>query len=398
MAEHQQHEVFLVPTEKTRNRFKEVPQVSVEQIIDDLYAGTLDRSAWDRAMLGMADQIGSVGVLLFAVDPSTQIVLRDETYLMDPSAMQIYGQHWVAQDIRLSAAMSVPVGEPMFESKLDLNQSWKNSAILNDFLLPNDLPHSLGTWLHMAPDKIVSLSFQGSGRRGPFDDADARQIRTLVPHLRRALEIRDRLEAHQIRAETLSSAFEGLQFGLLVLDKRGCILDVNGLAQDLLRNEPAIRRERDHSLWLREPAGAQLRDLVRSKRPSNNNTNGIFHVPRGVGRQSLSVLVSPMPLVPSCWIGAEPRWLVFVFDPELRIAPAVEIVARDLGISEREAAVASLLAIGFDLSQISQRLGIRVHTTRSHLKHIFEKTGVRSQGDLIRRILASPASFAAIRK
>ncbi len=373
-----------------------MPQVSVEQIIDDIYAGTLDRSAWDRALLGIADHIGSSGALLFSVNPSAQVVLRDELYRLDSAAMQEYRQHWVAEDIRLRAAMCVPVGEPMFERKLDLQRPWERSAIYNEFLLAHDLPHSLGTWLHRAPDKIVSLSFQGSCRRGPFDETDAARIRALVPHLRRALEIRDRLEAQQIRAETLSSAVEGLQFGLLVLDRRGCVLEVNGLGQELLRNEPAIRCEKDHSLWLREPAGSQFRELLRSAGPGGNSS-GVFNVPRGVERQGLSVLVAPMPAVLFSWTGVEPRWLVFVFDPERRVAPAVEVVRRDLGISEREAEIASLLALGFDLPRIARGLGISVHTARSHLKHIFEKTGARSQGELMRRILASPAAYAAIK-
>jgi DNA-binding CsgD family transcriptional regulator len=251
--------------------------------------------------------------------------------------------------------------------------------------------------LHKGPDKVVALSFQATCHRGPFDESDAQCIKRLVPHVSRALEIRDRLETQQIRANTLSSAIEGLQFGLFVLDNKGCILDASGLAQELLRREPAIRREKDHTLWLREPAGSQLRDLVRKNEPSKGNSGGVFNVPRVGGLQNLSVLVAPMPAVPATWTGADPRWLVFVFDPERRAEPAAAIISRDLGISEREAEIAALLAIGCDLSRISQRLGISVHTARSHLKHIFGKTGIQSQSDLIRRILTSPAAYAACR-
>jgi hypothetical protein len=35
------------------------PQQSVDQIIDDLYPGTLDALAWDRALIGIADLLGS---------------------------------------------------------------------------------------------------------------------------------------------------------------------------------------------------------------------------------------------------------------------------------------------------------------------------------------------------
>jgi DNA-binding CsgD family transcriptional regulator len=215
--------------------------------------------------------------------------------------------------------------------------------------------------------------------------------------MRRSLEIRDRLEAHHIQASTLSSAIEGLQFALFVLDGKGRILDASGLSEEILRREPAVRREKDHTLWLREPAGSRLRDLVRTGSPSKNDSGGIFAVPRGKGLQNLSVVVAPMPTVPVTWTGVDPRWLVFIYDPERRLTPTTEIVSRDLGLSGREGEIAALLAVGCDISNVSRRLGITLHTARSHLKHIFDKTGVRSQSDLIRRILTGPAAFMARR-
>jgi DNA-binding CsgD family transcriptional regulator len=373
-------------------------QHGVDQIIDQLYAGTLDAFAWDRALIDIADWIGSSGAFLFSVNPTTGVILRDEVHRLDVEAVQAYRKHWIAQDIRLSAAVQMSIGEPLFERKISLKEKWERSAIFNDFLVPQDIPYLLATWLYKAPDKAVALSFQGSCKHGSFDESNARQIKSLVPHLRRALEIRDRLEAHQIRANTLSSAIEGLQFGLFVLDTKGCILDASGNAEELLRREPAIRRANDRTLWLREPAGSQLRDLVRKNGPSKGNSGGVFNVPRVGGLQNLSVLVAPMPAVPVTWTGADPRWLVFVFDPERRAAPAAEIIAHDLGVSEREAEIAALLTMGYDIARISQRLAISAHTTRSHLKHIFGKTGIRSQSDLIRRILTSPAAYSACKE
>jgi len=370
-------------------------QQRIDQIIDDLYSGTLDASAWDRALVGMADWIGSSGALLMSVNPAAALILRDEIHRLDSVSVDAYRNHWLTQDIRLEAAMGVAVAEPMFEGKLDLKQKWESSSIFNDFLVSQDTPYFLATWLHKAPEKVVVLSFQATCHRGSFDESDARQIKYFIPHVRRALEIRDRLEAHQVRANTLSSAIERLQFGLFILDDNGCILDASGLAQELLRREPSIRREKDHTLWLREPAGSQLRDLVRNGTLAKSNSSGLLNVPRGNGLQNLSVLVAPMPAVPVTWTGTDPRWLVFVFDPERRTAPVAAIISRDLGISEREAEIAALLAMGHDLSVISRRLGISIHTARSHLKHIFEKTGIRSQSDLICRILTTPAAYVA---
>src|SRR5450631_3901844 len=130
------------------------PQYSVDQIIDDLYAGTLDASAWDRALIGLADLVGSSGARLFADNPTTAVILRDEIHRLDAGAVQAYRHHWITQDIRLGAGMAFPVAEPMFERKLALTENWERTAIFNDFLVSQDTPYLLATWLNKGPDKV----------------------------------------------------------------------------------------------------------------------------------------------------------------------------------------------------------------------------------------------------
>lgn len=371
------------------------PQQRVDQIIDDLYAGLLDRSAWDRAIIGMSDWIGSAGALLMSVDPISYRILRSETHRLNSATVAAYRGHWITEDLRMGPAMRVPVAEPFNEQKLGLRQQWERSAIFNEFLISEDTPYCLATWLHKAPEKMVVLTFQATCKRGAFEDAEVRRMEILIPHVRRAFGMRDRLEAHDVRANTLSAALDALQFAFLVLDARGRILDANSLAEELLRGEPAIRRDADHSLWLREPAGSQLAALLCTGTFGKPHSDGVFNVPRGNGLQNLSVLVAPMPDASVTWTCTDPRWLVFVFDPDRRVQPAVATIAHDLGISEREAEIAALLAMGHDLSVIAQRLNISIHTARSHLRHIFAKTGTRSQVDLVRRILTSPMAYVA---
>jgi DNA-binding CsgD family transcriptional regulator len=368
-----------------------VSQPKIDAIIEDLYAGTLDASAWDRAIGAMVDLLGCTGAILFAVNPTTQTILRDEVHRLDPQGVQLYRQHWITQDIRIGPGLRRPVGEPHHIQEVVPQNVWRRSAILNEFLIPSDVPFFLATWLHKSPQKIVTLAFQASSHHGSFDDADSKTVKRLVPHLRRALEIRNRLESHQIRASTLTVALEQSHFGVIVLDEGGRILESTGLADELLRVEPTMRRQSDHTLWLREPAGSRLRQWVLTGTPPENVTDGVLRIPRNHGLQSLSIVVTPMPPVPYAWLGNEPRWLLFVFDPDRHISPVAAIVSRDLEISPREAEIAVMLSMGQSLSTIASRLGITMNTARAHLKHVFAKTQLRSQSDLVRRVLASPA-------
>jgi DNA-binding CsgD family transcriptional regulator/PAS domain-containing protein len=363
----------------------------VEQIVEDLYAGALDASVWTRAMVGIADFLRCSSGIVFAANPTTQKILRDETSRGDVAQMQEYRRQWVATDIRIAAGKHYPVGVPHYERQLIAKNVWKKSALLNEFLIPSDAPFMLATWLHKAPHKVVALTFQGSRHRGPFDANDGAKLERLIPHVQRALNIRDRLEAHAAHVSSLSSVVERSHMGVIVLDQKGRILEATGLAEQLMKSELSIRRASDHTLWLREPAGSQLKEWILTGLPPKSNTSGYLSVPRSPGIANVSLVVARMPPVPALWIGTDPRWLIFVFDPEHRVTPASALVSRDLGITAREAEIAVLLAMGHQLSSVAPRLGISMHTIRVHLKHIFEKTGAHSQSDLVRRVLLSPA-------
>jgi DNA-binding CsgD family transcriptional regulator len=372
-------------------------QARVDQIVENLYAGTLDSAAWSQAMVGMADFLGCSGGILFAANPTTHFILRDEISRGDAAQMQEYRQHWVATDMRIAAGMTAPVGVPQYERQLIAKNVWEKSALLNEFLLPSDAPFMLATWLHKSRHKLVALTFQGSRHRGPFDENDGAKLKRLIPHVQRALEIRDRLEASELRASTLSAVVENSRIGIIILDEKGRILEATGSAEQLLKVESGMRRASDHTLWLREPAGSQLRQWVMTGLPPKSNCSGFLSVPRDNGLAGVSLVVAPMPPLPTSWTGADRRWLIFVFDPEQRVTPAAGLISRDLGISAREAEIAVLLSMGRHLPSVAMSLGISMQTARVHLKHIFEKTGAHSQSDLVRRVLLSPAMHFGVK-
>jgi DNA-binding CsgD family transcriptional regulator len=82
--------------------------------------------------------------------------------------------------------------------------------------------------------------------------------------------------------------------------------------------------------------------------------------------------------------GGPPRVAVVVepADPA-RLAP---LLMAAHGLTEREQAVTRLVLQGDSTAQIAAALSVSPQTVQQHLKHVFEKTGVRSRRDLVGKV------------
>ena len=61
------------------------------------------------------------------------------------------------------------------------------------------------------------------------------------------------------------------------------------------------------------------------------------------------------------------------------------------GLTPREREVALAVLDGLSNAEIADRLGIRLLTVKKHLSRVFEKAGVRSRTQLIRRLIGEGA-------
>ncbi len=343
-------------------------------------------------MISVADLVHASSAHLVALNPIRNTVLRDEAFRTDPVMVKQYTETWCTKDILMEPFLRSVVGEPRPDHELVSRRLWERSELFNELARPFDLPNVLPTLLHCSPDKIVALSLKASARQGPFQAPDVRRLKIVVPHIRRALEIKDRLSFTNVRADSLAKSLDSVSFGVIILDATGRILEASAAAEQLINASSGIGKTSDGRIALREPAGSELRRWLLAGSSPLLNTEGLLHVPR-CGTSAISVLATRIPLQATSWLSGSPRWMLLLFDPERRIQVSTEVIARDLGLSPREAQVAGLLAAGSDVNASAVTLHISVHTARTHVKAIFSKTGIRSQSELVQRIANGPASI-----
>jgi DNA-binding CsgD family transcriptional regulator len=87
--------------------------------------------------------------------------------------------------------------------------------------------------------------------------------------------------------------------------------------------------------------------------------------------------------------------IVFVTDPEQRMATSAEILQLLFELTRAESRLAIALLDGKSLHEAAELIGVARETVRSQIKSIFQKTGTQRQGELIRLLSQLPATVSA---
>jgi DNA-binding CsgD family transcriptional regulator len=75
---------------------------------------------------------------------------------------------------------------------------------------------------------------------------------------------------------------------------------------------------------------------------------------------------------------------LFVTDPEDAPQPDADVMRQAFNLTPAEVEIAGLLMQDKTTREISEWLGVTIHTVRFHMKQLFAKTGTTRQGSLLR--------------
>jgi DNA-binding CsgD family transcriptional regulator len=209
-----------------------------------------------------------------------------------------------------------------------------------------------------------------------FEPREAKLLRRIAPHLGNGLK----MAALRMQAP----AEEGTTDvpGVLTLDYRGRVI----------QHTPAAER------WLRDledlgPGWRERGDLPRALRTVVLSLRRALSPERARDEESVPTLRAR---------ARSGRWVTLYGSlteatPERRSETVIiieptkpeELLPFSMtayGLSPREEELVKLVVRGLSTTQISRTLFISEHTVQNHLRRVFEKVGVRSRGELVKRL------------
>lgn len=242
--------------------------------------------------------------------------------------------------------------------------------------------------IFMAKDDTLlgHIGFNRHESAGAIGKQEVDGLRLLAPHIRRAVTISNLFDMKTIEAATFGSALDSFSFGIILVDETLGIVHANRAAADILKSGDLIR-SRKRRLGL--PDSSANAALERAVGQAARDEVGLG--PMGIGIPALGGLeprvIHVMPLRKDTRRGR----LAQRAAAALFIAPAtspprmpIDALALIYDLTPAECRIFEMIAAGDTQTAIARTLGIAPSTVKTHVLHLFEKTGSARQADLLK--------------
>jgi DNA-binding CsgD family transcriptional regulator len=309
-----------------------------------------------------------------------------------------YVRNYAARDIRLPRIFAKTQGQPSTDKALITPEKIRNCPVYNEFFQRLDIYHFLGITSRPTRHGYGILAVLRPQPADPYDQEQMSAFQELGQHFGQALRIHLRLGSLEARVDTLSRALDTLTFALLVTDAMGNVRLANARAERVLQEADGLLTRAGKLTAASRRASTRLRQFIDAAASATNgkrtSPGGTLLVPRPPFRSSLQLLIAPLPRS-GALIGEEPNGAaaILITDPDEDPPSMREALTALFDLTPAEARLTEALATGSTLRQHADAERISFETARTHLKRVFDKTGVHRQSDLVALVQKSPLAL-----
>ena len=236
----------------------------------------------------------------------------------------------------------------------------------------------------------VALAIQRNERHGLVDREAKRRLGLLAPHFRRAVAIGQIIDFHKFEAAALADSLDGLTTAMFLVDAHGQIVHRNAAGHAMLEKGKVIRSVAGKFSAVDTQTDHTLRDVFKDAENGDQSTStkGVdvsFSTPGGE-RYVAHVLPLTSGARRKTSVAYSAVAAVFVRKAELELLHPLERIASDFRLTPAEMRVLMMVVQFGGARKVTLVLGISEPTVRSHLQHIFKKTGTSRQVDLVKLV------------
>lgn len=197
------------------------------------------------------------------------------------------------------------------------------------------------------------------------------------------------------QTKAFAKAIDALPVGIAIVSEDMTVQHMNAYAREILKHNQGLDYTNNRLSARDRQLDEKLRLLVASAaakaREGIEDGSDAMFIKAPMIRDQVEVIATP--------VASDKRFdeqacvILYLFDASLNRQVSRDVLTRLYGLTQTEAKLVQLLVGGSTLDDSAKRLEISVNTARTHLKHVFHKTGINRQAELVHRIETGPAGL-----
>jgi DNA-binding CsgD family transcriptional regulator/PAS domain-containing protein len=360
-------------------------------LIARIYDTATDQSRWPAVLAETRDYVGGNAANLYAKRGWRLVrgFYRDDGGISD-HYKSIYTERFVPYDPATPAELNAGIDEPVSTADVSNIAEYHDSRFYQEWQQPQQIVDFICTPIEKTAERTALFCIFRHQRDGMADDGALARMRLIAPHIRRAALISQLLEQQMAQAAQFRHALDGLDAGLFLVDARNRVVHANRAAEDMLGEAVAITA-RNGRLGTVDTRATKILQAA-SEAAGNGDA--------ALGQQAIAVPIEArdgshfaahlLPLTSGdrrdTGSDLQATAAVFVKPTTVAIPTGAELVAKAFGLTPGEQrALARIVEVG-GVAEAADALGVSETTVKTHLHHIFAKTGMQRQPDLVRLV------------
>lgn len=343
---------------------------------DRFYEAALVPELWPEALSTLCGLFGSNTGALVVINADFRA--RGVASLEANEALQQFlATPGTERSPRTTAAMAAPPGSFVRVNDL-LSPAEIEADPMEQAMRRNGLGCQVFTMIPMPSGDVATLSFERRLGDGTHAQTDVDRLNAARPHMARAAVLAARLGTERARAMTATLDAVGLPAAALAADGR--VVHANGAFEQV----GALRPAAFGKLAIDAPeAQALFVQALQEARAEAVPTVRSIAVPAMQGFSPAVLHLVPIRGAAHDVFARTTFLLIVTSFGHGTAAPSLPLLHGLFDLTPKEAALAAALSSGKTLKEAAALNGMQYSTARTHLEHIFRKTGVRQQTQLV---------------
>jgi DNA-binding CsgD family transcriptional regulator/PAS domain-containing protein len=360
-------------------------------LVRQIYAAAENIEQWPSLLGRLSNLLNATAGSLDLYDTTKKEAQLAASVNIDPAFSLKYTTQFASKNLWVNYRSDIiRTGRTLTGQMILPDQVLFRSEFYQDLLRTENIFHLIGARILEKEGMAAHLSLFRPRNRDPFEKAEIEVLDFLMPHLQQAVRLAQRIANLETTSSVLKNVLHQMPVGVILLDGTGRVVVMNTVAEEIVAQRDGLTASqgslRAASKREHDALSALIHQSAAISLGKGLHPGGILRVARPTLKRPLVVQVIPFHSHSLAFGKSTVAVIVFVSDPDALPPPSSHLGCA-YGLTPAEATLATHLAQGKSVESASEEMRITLNTARTHLKHIFAKTGAQRQSDLVRLLL-----------